>query len=380
MDSKSKSLAQELEQVTNKYRALYENSPDMQVSVSPVDTTIKVCNNTLTKKTGYSKKEVIGKPVFFMYHPDCHADVERAFQSFVETGHVENAELILKRKDGSKIPVLLNVEAVKDANGEILYSNSCWRDISEIKYLKQELSSANQALEIKIHQLEQKNKEVEQFAYVASHDLQEPLRTVVSFIELLEDETGDALGESAQTYLKFISESSQRMQKLIHGLLEFSRLGNERTLSEVDCNDLAKAVVQDLSSAIKTANAEVNIGKLPSLKASELELQLMLQNLISNAIKFRKPEQAPVISITADRSDQHWVFHVADNGIGIAPQHQDKVFSIFQRLHTQEAYSGTGIGLAHCKKIAGLHGGTVWFDSEPGQGSTFHFSISAAPH
>lgn len=226
-------------------------------------------------------------------------------------------------------------------------------------------------------ELEQKNKELGQFAYIASHDLQEPLRTITGFVDLLKDYCQDKSNEEAKQYIDFISQGTFRMTALIKGLLDYSRIGRNKELSLVDCNDVLQNVREDLASSIQEANATLDIGELPKIKGYEIELRLLFQNLIINAIKFRRKNTSPEMMISAEKESGYWKFCVRDNGIGIATEHKERIFSIFQRLHTKNEYEGTGIGLSHCQKIVDLHGGKIWVDSSADQGSSFYFTIPA---
>lgn len=220
-----------------------------------------------------------------------------------------------------------------------------------------------------------KNKELEQFAYIASHDLQEPLRSVTSFSQLIDEEYRAQIGEEGGQYLDYLQEASKRMRNLIKGLLDYSRLGSEAQLVDVNTAEVLRAVRIDLSTAIAESKATITSGPLPILPAYETEFRQLLQNLLSNALKFRREDVAPEIRITATKHHDRWEFSVQDNGIGIAPEHQEKIFLIFQRLHNRSMYEGTGIGLANCRKIVELHGGTLRVVSERNQGSNFIFTI-----
>ncbi|WP_343670249.1 ATP-binding protein [Chitinophaga sp.] len=228
-----------------------------------------------------------------------------------------------------------------------------------------------------LHKLEVENKELEQFTYIASHDLQEPLRSINTLVELVATEYTGKLDENADNYLRFIRQSSNRMSDLIKALLDYSRIGKVKVKETVDCNQVILNVVDDLRAAIHESKAQVIMENLPVVDAYPIELKLLFQNLLSNAIKFRQNEVPPVIRITCVKKENEYEFTFADNGIGIAPRYQEKVFEIFQRLHNKLQYEGTGIGLAHCKKIVSLHGGDIWLTSTPGEGSQFYFTISA---
>jgi signal transduction histidine kinase len=224
--------------------------------------------------------------------------------------------------------------------------------------------------------LERSNMELQQFAYVASHDLQEPLRTIASFTQLLAKRYGDKLDDKAREFIAFAVDGSKRMQTLINDLLTFSRVGTQgRRLVSVSTDAVLDAVLKNLNRGIEESRAIITRDPLPIVLADELQLSQILQNLIGNAIKFRR-NQAATVHIGAERTATGWNISVRDNGIGVAPEHSERIFVIFQRLHTKTQYPGTGIGLAICKKIAERHGGRIWLEPTPGGGSTFTFSIA----
>jgi signal transduction histidine kinase len=220
-----------------------------------------------------------------------------------------------------------------------------------------------------------KNKELEQFAYIASHDLQEPLLTINNFSTLFADEYGNRVDDEGKMYLKYITGSATRMSQLVKGLMEYSRVGREPELTDVNCKELVNNVVQDLTVTIGKTQASIQYNGLPTLKGYETELRLLFQNLLSNAIKFSKKEESPVVKINSIRQNGHWLFTIEDNGIGVEEKYKEKIFNIFQRVHRREVYEGTGIGLAHCRKIVDLHGGKIWVESEINKGSIFYFTI-----
>ena len=249
----------------------------------------------------------------------------------------------------------------------------------ELERLEKENREVHNSLEKKVRhrtaEMESKNKELEQFAYVASHDLQEPLRTISGFVELLQKQYRGRLDANSDKLLDYILQASDRMKVLIKDLLDYSRLGREKAIKEVDCNHLLAEVLADLDQIIKESGASVLTGPLPVIQAYPTELKLLFQNLITNSIKFHKPGLAPAVAIGSEKENGHWKFSVRDNGIGIDQQFSERIFIIFQRLHNRSQYEGSGIGLAHCKKIAELHGGNIWVESELGQGSRFFFTI-----
>ena len=254
------------------------------------------------------------------------------------------------------------------------------RNIQEIRAMEKEIREVNVTLEKKVLQrtaeLESKNKELEQFAYVASHDLQEPLRTTSSFVELIRKQYHGKLDDNADKYIDYVIQASDRMKTLIKDLLDYSRIGREKKFEPVDCNITFGEVMADLAKVIKENKATIIANRLPLVYAFPTELKLLFQNLISNSIKFQKPGIAPQIEISANKENGFWHFSFQDNGIGIEKQYQQRIFIIFQRLHNRSVYEGSGIGLAHCKKIVELHGGKIWVESEAGKGSIFHFTLA----
>lgn len=253
-------------------------------------------------------------------------------------------------------------------------------EVEQRKKAEAQVRELNNTLERKVQQrtleLERKNKELEQFAYVASHDLQEPLRTTTSFVELLRKQYQGQMDEKADKYIDYIVQSNDRMKTLIHDLLDYSRIGREKKLVQVDCNHLLAEVLEDLHQGIRENEAIIRAGELPIVNAFRTELKQLFQNLVTNSIKFRKSNESPVVEINAEKEHGTLTFSFRDNGIGIEPTYQEKIFIIFKRLHKRSDYEGAGIGLAHCKKIVELHGGKIWVESVPGEGSTFFFTIS----
>jgi chemotaxis family two-component system sensor kinase Cph1 len=230
-------------------------------------------------------------------------------------------------------------------------------------------------IRLKGTELKERNKDLQDFAYIASHDLQEPLRTVYSFTELLKTEYYHLFDEIGKQSVDFIIDATSRMRGQVKGLLEFARLGKNPEMHPINCDELIGNVQKDLEVIIKEVGVTINVRKLPAVNGLPNELRLLFQNLLSNAIKFKKPDVAPLISISAEKINSFWQFKVSDNGIVIPDKHTDKIFQIFQRLHEREIYEGTGIGLAYCKKIVELHSGEIWVKSQEGKGSDFYFTI-----
>ncbi|MBK5270446.1 MAG: GHKL domain-containing protein, partial [Bacteroidia bacterium] len=252
-----------------------------------------------------------------------------------------------------------------------LVSEQTW----QLQQSAEEEYKARQETEEANKELERKNKELEQFAYVASHDMQEPLRTTSSFVELLQQQYEGKLDEKADKYLTFIAQSSERMKVLIKDLLDYSRIGRSKELAKVDCKIMLDEVLADLGAVISETGAQITAEELPAFNGYPTELKLLFQNLIINAIKFAKKNTTPEINISVKKLSGYWQFAFKDNGIGIEEQYRERIFIIFQRLHNRKDYEGSGIGLSHCKKIVEMHKGKLWVDSTLGEGSTFYFTL-----
>ncbi len=277
-------------------------------------------------------------------------------------------EVRYKHKEGSIVWVICSGNIVKrDEQGNPSVMIGCHLDNTDLKKAEGVKKYAEE--------LERKNVEMEQFAYVASHDLQEPLHTIQGFIGLLSTLLRDHPDKEVPQYLNFINQASLRMSSLIKGLLEYSRIGKEALMSKVDCNVILKEVEADLDRWIKESNAKIEVGELPSVMGYDMELRIVFQNLISNALKFRSKEP-PLIKVSAVKDEGYWKFSVADNGIGVDPQFSEKIFKLYQRLHRKEEYEGNGLGLAQCHKIVTeLHSGRIWVEPNNARGSIFNFSI-----
>lgn len=276
---------------------------------------------------------------------------------------------------GSWIAVSSNVILLSSVMAVLLpmLFNGLQKTIDKQKLLEEQLKKDQKALIVLLDQVKYKNNELEQFAYIASHDLQEPLRSLSGLIALLKKRGGDHEGN--EQIMNHIHVSSERMRALVTGLLEYARIGMEKKMALVDCNKIVEDVKDDLQVLIRESNAEIIVHELPVMNAYPTEMKQLFQNLVTNAIKFRKTGIVPEIEIGVWGAADEQLFFVKDNGIGISPEFKDKIFVIFQRLHTRSEYEGTGIGLAYCRKIVELHNGKIWVESEEGKGSTFYFSI-----
>jgi PAS domain S-box-containing protein len=359
----------EAEATRSQLASIVESSEDAIVSKS-LDSTIRTWNRGATQLFGYAPEEVIGRPVTILIPPD-HHDEEPAILARVSRGErIAHYETVRVRKDGTLVDVSLSVSPIRDASGRIVGAAKILRDISERKHAQQQLAE-------RAERLAQSNEELEQFAYVASHDLQEPLRMVSSYTQLLARRYKDKLDDNAREFIHYAVEGATRMQVLINDLLAYSRL-DTRGGNVVPTSSEAglERALANLRLAIEESGAAVTHGPLPTVIADAVLLTQLFQNLVGNALKFRGAEPARV-HVSAERSDDNWLFAVRDNGIGIDPSYGERIFVIFQRLHGRTEYPGTGIGLAICKKIVERHGGRIWLDGASGPGATFRFTLPA---
>jgi len=309
------------------------------------------------------------------YQPDGKRsdEVREELAALAYKNGMHRFDWIHTRADGEEFPCEVTLTAVELESGPALLV--IWHDISERKKaeklqreLTQQVVAANRALE-------RTNAELKEFAYVASHDLQTPLRGISGFAQFLKEDYGGKLDKQADEYLNRITDGAQRMQRLIKDLLAYSQVDlASSAFASIDLNTLLDDVVGYLRAAIETNNAQVNTGPLPTIQGNATQLFQLFQNLIANALKYGNNDQT-VIQISAEAREDEWVFRVQDNGIGIAPEHHDRIFQIFRRLHTQKEYEGTGVGLALCRRIVERHGGRIWVESEAGNGSCFQFTL-----
>jgi PAS domain S-box-containing protein len=284
----------------------------------------------------------------------------------------EVSDEVFWRAEGTSFPVEFVVSAELD-DGVVAGAVMVFRDVAERR-------DAERALRIQACELERSNADLEQFAYVASHDLREPLRQVSSYVSLLERRYGQSLDQDGRDFINFAREGAQRMNQLVIDLLEFSRIGHDKLpLEVVPLSEVTREAIALLRSTIADSGAVVRSSDdLPAILAVRAELVRLFQNLIGNAIKYRSPDRVPEVEISAHLAGSEWVIQVADNGIGIDPEFRDKIFGIFQRLHTRDKFEGTGIGLAICKKIVERMGGRIWVESRPGAGSIFLIALPLA--
>lgn len=330
---------------------------------------IEWVNNTFSAITGHAGADVPGKNLGFLFASGYNV-YEAMRQKLDEANHHE-VETRIHRKDGTEFPAAVTLSSVRSDADMITHHVLEFSDITEFCRAREELVRRTE-------ELSRSNRELEQFAYVASHDLQEPLRMVASYTQLIAQRYRGKLDNDADEFIHYASDGAIRMQAIINDLLTLSRVSTRNTaFSRVDARQALDKALANLRLVIGEAGATVACDPLPALNADESQITQLFQNLIGNAIKFRS--DAPLrVGIGAEQKNGEWVFHVRDNGIGIAPEHFERIFLIFQRLHTQKEFPGTGIGLAICRKVVERHGGRIWVESEQGKGATFYFTIPSA--
>ncbi|MCE9575062.1 MAG: PAS domain S-box protein [Deltaproteobacteria bacterium] len=337
-----------------------EAAPDAIVVVDAART-IRMVNRKAEDLFGYARGELTGRPLELLVPERLrtrHAELVAGYTATARPMGLAR-DLYGRRRDGSEMPLEIGLSPMPAAEGTLMLAAIV--DITERKAIEDELRRSN--------------AELEQFAYIASHDLQEPLRMVASFTELLAQRYQSKLDERADKYIFFAVDGAKRMQQLVADLLAYSRVGSQgRPLAPVPAGVIVREVVQVLGATIRATGATIDVGALPTVLADDGQLRQLFQNLIGNAIKFRGLA-APVVTIRAALRDDRWQFDVADNGIGIDAQYEDRIFQMFQRLHERGKYDGSGIGLTIAKRILERHGGRIWFTSELGVGTTFHFTL-----
>lgn len=327
---------------------------------------------------GYHASEVIGRDIA-MVPPERMKEITDNRRLIRAGKLVSDYQTVRLAKDGRRIDVSLSGSPIKDDSGKVIGMASILRDITPLKEAQQALKNAHDELETRVAErtaeLSRINAELEKFAYIASHDLQEPLRTVINFSDLLERRYQDKLDDEAREFLGFIVSGVARMRRLVGDLLEFSRTGQERVVrSPVDLEAALGRVLSSLAQSLAECGAAVTHDPLPTVLADGGQLEQVCQNLIANAIKFRS-DRAPEVHIGVETRAAEWVFSVRDNGIGLDPRFATRIFEMFQRLHGVGKYAGSGVGLAICKKIVERHGGKIWVDSTEGRGATFYFTL-----
>lgn len=363
-------LVKRLRESKAHFKSLSENSPDLIVRVDK-DLNYLYVNPAVMEITGKLPEYFIGKNIEGISVPEEYTSLWKdEYQKAFKTGKTQHMEFEFPTITGLRSFERITVPEFND-ECKVETALSISRDITERKEVEKKLEET-------INELKRSNEELQSFAYVASHDLQEPLRTISSFTQLLQRRYEGKLDPDADEFIEFVVEAAQRMQQMIHDLLDYSRIMTKgKEFEEVNSENLLKEVIRSLKTIIDENNAVITYDKLPIVIGDKGQLLRVFQNLIVNAIKFRKPDEPPIIYISCrkDEENNEYVFLVVDNGIGIEKQYFDRIFTIFQRLHTRDEYQGTGIGLSLVKRIVERHGGQMHVESELGKGSTFYFSI-----
>ncbi len=356
-----------------RYRGLIETQNDLVVRID-LDDRLVFVNEAFASGIGKTSSGITGQSWRAFVHDDDHAVTEQALKGVLcppaFRAEVENR---MKMVTGLRW-VSWEGAAIHDLAGRIIEVQAVGRDITEWVEHRERQSKL-------LRDLDSSNRELEQFAYVASHDLREPLRMISGYMGLLDRRYAVHLDEDGRQFLEFARDGARRMDKMILDLLEFSRVGRIRDpLGRVSLGEAVAAAVENLRLPIEESGAELSIADdLPEVTGSANELIRLFQNLIGNAVKYRQTDRPLRVSIEVERGEAGWICTVADNGIGIAAEYFERIFDIFQRLHARSEYDGTGIGLALCRKIVEHHGGRIWVESEPGQGSRFHFTLADSP-
>jgi len=354
-----------LKESEERFRTIFENIQDLVFQTDPIGIILNV-SPSVTDITEYTSEELIGKSSRILQTDDEEHDT--VIKLINERQIISNFEHLLKTKSGKVITVSVNAKMIFDQNGNKHHIDGILRDITQIKEKEKEIEYQNLRLNIQ-------NKELEQFAYITSHDLQEPLLTLKCFADLLKEEFPNNANSNIKQYLDFMLESSNRMQILVKGLLDYSRIGKQIEVSKVDCNQIVSLVLDSEKETIQAINCQITTGPLPTIKGYSVDLIQLFQHLLKNAFKFRKKDTPLEIHISATLKVGFWEFVVSDNGIGIHESNIEKIFVIFKRLNNREEYAGIGIGLAVCKKIVAIHGGEIWAESKLGEGTSIHFTI-----
>lgn len=361
------------------FRSLMEAAPD-GILVVDEGGIIQIANAQCSRLFGYSAEELIGQPIEILvpaYIRSQHAELRHSYFHEPRSRPMGiGLQLIAARRDGTDLPVEISLSPFTFEGKR--RAIAIVRDVTELRRLDRELKHHVDEIKRTNAELERSNKELEQFAYVASHDLQEPLRVISGYTQLLQRRYADKLDKNANEYIEFAVDGAKRMQNLINDLLAFSRVSSRaRAFAPVDLNEVLRLATANLRATLDETQGRIDSAPLPIVNGDKTQLTQLFQNLLSNALKFHRDGVPPVIRIGAGKTGAQWTFSVEDNGIGISPQYAQKVFVIFQRLHTRDKYPGTGIGLALCKKIVERHGGEIRLESKPNEGTTFIFTLSS---
>ncbi len=354
--------------VRERLAAIVESSDDGILS-KDLNGIIQSWNRGAERLFGYRAEEIIGKHISTLAAPGHADEIPRILERIARGERIDHFETKRMTKDGRILTVSLTISAIRDATGAVIGASKVVRDITERARQEQAIREANEALN-------RANADLQQFAYSASHDLQEPLRMVATYSELLKREFGSKLGPLGDEYIGYTVQGALRMEQLLQDLRVYtlaSASGHEPA-GDVDAGESLDRALGNLAAAVADSGASVTRTALPRVRVHEFQLEQLFQNLIGNAIRYRS-EEAPKIHVAVVRKGSDWLFSVQDNGIGIDPRYKEQVFEMFKRLHSIAEYPGTGMGLAICQRIVERAGGRIWVESEPGRGSTFYFTI-----
>jgi PAS domain S-box-containing protein len=352
-----------------KLRIMFESMHDSMM-VTDLMGNVVDANEAALQVSGYSREELLGRNAMeLIAEKDRERLMELMMQNISEGGGTENLECAFIVKGGKEIEVESSSSMLYDGDGNAVGFITISRDITERKRMQEQINRM-------VDDLKRSNAELEQFAYVASHDLQEPLRMISSYTQLLARRYKGKLEAEADEFIEFAVDGASRMQTMIQALLTYSRVGTRGKPPEpTDCDTVLALATKNLQTALEESGAEVTNDPLPTVMADDVQMVQLFQNLIGNGIKFQGEGVRPHVQVSVEDQGDEWLFSFKDNGIGIDPEYKERIFVIFQRLHNKQSYKGTGIGLSVCKKIVERHGGRIWVESELGEGATFYFTI-----
>ncbi|NLF32808.1 MAG: PAS domain S-box protein [Planctomycetes bacterium] len=360
------------------YRQTLESIPGMVFTTRP-DGYCDYQSQQWADYTGVPASEHVGAGWNDLLHGDDRARAMRAWIDAVEGRAPYDVDYRVRRHDGAYEWFKVRGRPIHDDEGRIVRWFGVATNIDAMVRAEQALRDSEEKLKQVVDELRRSNEDLQQFAYVASHDLREPLRMVAGFTTLLKDRFADRLGGEGREFIDFAVDGATRMQQLLDGLLAYSRVSTRaEPPAPMPMREAFDAALANLWGVVRQTEGEVTAGELPTVRADRTQMVQLLQNLIANALKFRRDGAAPRVHVSAERHDGQWLLRVADNGIGIDPQHAERIFLVFNRLHPRGRYEGTGIGLAICKKIVERHGGRIWVESAAGEGATFCFTLPAA--
>jgi PAS domain S-box-containing protein len=376
-------INRELEELKDRYSDLYQNAPAMYFSLD-AEGKFRECNNTLLKTLGFRRRDFLGRP-FSAILPESRRDGFPArFEEFLRNGTIE-VESIWQKGDGTPIDVWITAVAVRDEQGHVVHTRGVAQDVTARRALEKQLLQNNERLERANAELFRKNRELDEFTYVVSHDLLEPVRTLTSFSDFLVREYGERLDETGKRYVQFIVTAARRMRALINELLNLSRAGHVAgEFGPVDLGEVLTLAQADLAELIRERRARITVwSPLAGVWGDRGRIVQLLVNLIANGIKYNRSEE-PRIEVgiapgAVEEGDSKVTVFVKDNGIGIDPQFHQKIFQVFRQLHPRGEYEGTGAGLAICQRIVHAHGGRIWVESQLGRGASFLFTLPREP-